>query len=67
MQMQCSNWAMAEAKKKRVRKPRENYSAQIVVRVKPSTRERLDALAERKHFRGIGEAVRHVLETGTWQ
>ena len=58
---------MAAEKKKRVHKPRENLTAQIVIRVKPSVRERLEALAERKHLRGVGEAVRYVLDTCGWQ
>jgi hypothetical protein len=47
-------------------KTRENLSDQLVVRVKPSTRARLEKLAERHQLRGIGEAVRRVLEVG-WQ
>jgi hypothetical protein len=51
------------AKKK---KTRENLTDQLVVRVKPSTRVKLEQLAERHQLRGVGEAVRRVLEVG-WQ
>jgi hypothetical protein len=45
-------------------KPRENLTEQLVVRVKPSTRVRLEKLAEAHQLRGVGEAVRRVLEVG---
>jgi hypothetical protein len=54
------------AKKKRARTPqrRETLSNQIVVRVAPSMRVRLEKHATRYGLRGVGEAVRSVLADG---
>lgn len=54
------------AKKKRARttRRRETLSDQIVVRVAPSMRVRLERHATRNGMRGVGEAVRSVLDSG---
>jgi hypothetical protein len=56
---------MASKRKKSTPKY-ERLSDQIVVRVKPSTRVRLEAHAKKEGLRGVGEVVRELIEQHDW-
>jgi len=51
---------------RKVSSKRENLTAQIVFRATPTLRERLEAYAEKHALRGLGDAVRVVLESTRW-
>lgn len=50
-----------------VLKPKELLSEQVIFRVTPALRRKLDRYVKKSGVRGIGEAVRHILETATWE
>lgn len=39
---------------------------QIAVRIKPAMRAKLTRYASKHELRGVGEAIRHVLDTAEW-
>jgi hypothetical protein len=64
--MAAKKAAKKTAKKKRAAREPETLSEQVLFRVRPSERRKIERYAKQHQLRGIGEALRSILEGAAW-